>query len=375
MLFAQQKIKIVDSETQSALPDARIIANNQIYYTNDDGFCLVPDNAIMDISAGGFQSLKAVKVQAVIQLKPLYNAMDEVKIVSIDPTLVLKKVLKTFDKVYYTKPITYNINVNQKVYENNDLMLLMIADGKFWSRDGKFNPKEAFKKNFNNFVQIQVDNLPYLKSKEILGKVKVKDKDAGPDDVGDFFLNFELNRTLSFMQTRSLTTSGRIIFEDEEVQEIAFNMKSDKYSLYFKGKFLYNKADNAITHFELDFKQSDSKPRKLKDEDGKDYESQLGDGLIYFDYYKKDQYYYPARLGVKSEKFKKVLSSGTYEYRTAREFIFKSIADYDSKGLPRPVSLGNYFWKDLKVSTDKGDVLLSKEEEAFINEATSNKKD
>ena len=33
----------------------------------------------------------------------------------------------------------------------------MIADGKFWSRDGEYNAKDAFNDKFDRFVQIQID--------------------------------------------------------------------------------------------------------------------------------------------------------------------------------------------------------------------------
>lgn len=163
-LFAQ-KIKIVDSETSSPISDARIIFDNKIYYTNDEGFSLLPDaSKDLDISAYGYETLSKQKAESIIKLKPRYNSIDEVKIVSIDFQKILKEVLRKYDDVYYNNPAIYDVTIKQKSSENNNLKLLMIADGKFWNRDGHYNAKEAYNDKFDNFVQLQIDHLRYLKT-------------------------------------------------------------------------------------------------------------------------------------------------------------------------------------------------------------------
>lgn len=42
--LAAQKLRVLDTETSAPVLNARIIADNKIYYTNDDGFALLADD-------------------------------------------------------------------------------------------------------------------------------------------------------------------------------------------------------------------------------------------------------------------------------------------------------------------------------------------
>lgn len=285
LFFGQQKVQILDSETSKPIPNARIISNNQVYYPNDEGFILLAENTgDLSISAFGYIN-QNIKYAPIIKLQPKYQDIDEVKITSVDVTKILKLVSKNYNNVYYDKPQLYDITISQRSFENNNMKLLMIADGKFWSRDGQYNAKEAFNNKYNNFLQVEIDHLRYLKSEKTENPVKVKKQDTSQDYTGDMFFSYELFRTLRLATGKNVKTSGKLLAENGDEQDISFMIKTDRNMVY-KGFILYNKRDKAITHFELDFNQSSSEPYKLKDENGLDYQRQLGDGLIIFDFYK-----------------------------------------------------------------------------------------
>lgn len=246
----------------------------------------------------------------------------------------------------------------------------MIADGKFWSRDGQYNAKEAFNNKYNNFLQVEIDHLRYLKSEKTENPVKVKKQDTSQDYTGDMFFSYELFRTLRLATGKNVKTSGKLLAENGDEQDISFMIKTDRNMVY-KGFILYNKRDKAITHFELDFNQSSSEPYKLKDENGLDYQRQLGDGLIIFDFYKSGEKYVPSKISVQGHGFKTMIGDKTYEYRSAREIIFKNFRKTDKNGLQNPVEINKAFWTTMKVSQDKGDILLTKEEQNFINEKSN----
>lgn len=371
LFFAQQKVQILDSETSKPIPNARIISNQNVYYSNDDGYILLPENSDrQEISAIGYLSESLEKHSSIIKLKPKYQNIDEVKIVSIDIKKLLKDVSDNYSKIYYDQSQLYDITIKQRAFENNQMKLLMIADGKFWSKDGTYYPKEAFNNRFDNFVQLQIDDLRYLKSETYENKIKTKKQNISHDNIGDLFLSFELSRTLSFAKLKRAKTSGKLLDDNGTEQDISFLIKLDSTHIY-KGRLLYNKIDKAITHFDLHFNQSSTKPFPLKDEDGVEYLRQLGDGILSFDYYKNGDRYVPSKIGFVAENLKTYVGDKIYDNRSAREIIFKNFEKSDSKGVQNPVKINQAYWNDLKVSTDKGEILLSKEEEEFINEKSN----
>jgi len=371
IVFSQQKIKIVDSETSKPIPNARIISNQNVYYSNDDGYILLPENSDkQEISAIGYLSETVKNYKPIISLKPKYQNIDELKIVSIDIKKLLKDVSDNYSKIYYDQPQLYDITLKQRAFENNQMKLLMIADGKFWSKDGTYYPKEAINNRFDNFVQLQIDDLRYLKSETYENKIKIKKQNATQDNIGDLFLSFELLRTLRFAELKRSKTSGKLLDDNGTEQDISFLIKLDSTHIY-KGRILYNKIDKAITHFDLHFNQSSTKPLPLKDEDGVEYLRQLGDGILSFDYYKNGDRYVPSKIGFVVENIKTFVGDKLYENRSAREIIFKNFEKSTSEGVQDPVKINQAYWKDLKLSADKGDILLSKEEEEFINEKSN----
>lgn len=376
LAFSQQKIKIIDSESSNPISNARLISNQNIYYSNDDGYILLPENTSnWEISAFGYlsENVKNNHSETFI-LKPKYQNIDEVKIVSIDFKKILKDVSDNYSKIYYDKPQLYDITIKQRSFENNQMKLLMIADGKFWSRDGKYNAKEAINGKYDKFLQIQLKHLRYLKTEAFENFIKTKKQNTSQDNVGDMFFSYEVWRTLQLAKIRKAKISGKLLNDDGEEQEISFMIKTQTNMIY-KGNILYNKKDNAITHFELDFNQSQAEPYQLVDENGVKYKRQLGDGKLIFDFYKSGEKYFPSKISVLSENAKTITDNKTFEYRGAREIIFKSFKESQKIGVEKPIELNNAYWTNLKVSADKGDILLSKEENEFINEKSEENKD
>ena len=118
----------------------------------------------------------------------------------------------------------------------------------------------------------------------------------------------------------------------------------------------------------MDFIQSKFEPRKLKDENGNIFFRQLGDGIIMFDYYKKDGKYFPSKISFKTQGFKTITDTETFEYSSERDIIFKNFQETDKKGLENPVKINQAYWNNLKISDDKGEIILTNEEQEFINE-------
>ena len=87
-----------------------------------------------------------------------------------------------------------------------------------------------------------------------------------------------------------------------------------------------------------------------------------------FDYYKKDGKYFPSKISFKTQGFKTITDTETFEYSSEREIIFKNFQETDKKGLENPVKINQAYWNNLKISDDKGEIILTKEEQEFINE-------
>lgn len=363
-----KKIKIADAETGKVIPNARIILANQIFYSNDDGFISLPKDAKQFyVSIAGYESLKSAKYQSTIKLKPLYNDIEEVKIVSIDVKKIFKEVLNNYSEIYYNKPAVYDITYSQKSFENEKMKSLMIADGKYWVRDGKFNGKEAFNGKHANFVQLQIDTLRYFKTEPNDFNIKVKEDKGAHDGVGNFFFNYELQRMNSLSKKRNAITTGRLVYEDELEQHIFYQIKTDA-DLTYNGTIIFNKKDRAITNFEMVFNQSSFKPKIHKDENGKEYERQSPNGKFVFDFYKVGDQYVPSKVSIKYDSSKFTQDENVFEFRSAREIVFKNFKEGSEAGLEKSVEINSAFWRDMKVSADKGELNLSKEELKFIND-------
>src|ERR1700750_926047 len=133
-LFSAQKLKVVDSENGKPISHARVILNNQMVYTNEDGFAPVAEDVKdFEISASGYQKKKVSNFNSLIKLTPTYKKIEEIKIVSIDIRKLLKDVSKNYHKRYYSEPSVYDAIYKERRVDNNKLYFLVIAETKLWS--------------------------------------------------------------------------------------------------------------------------------------------------------------------------------------------------------------------------------------------------
>lgn len=363
-----KKVKIADAETGKAIPNVRIILADQIFYSNDDGFISLPKEAKQfEVSVAGYETLKAAKFQSTLKLKPLYNDIDEVKIVSIDVKKIFTDVCKNYTDRYYDKPAIYDVTYSQKRFENNKMKLLVVADGKFWTRDGQYNAKEAFNGKHKNFVQLQIDTLRYLKLENNDFNIKVKPQKVSHENVGSMFFDYELFYMMRRSKNKNAVTSGKLLYENEFEQEISYKIKMTD-NITYTGTFRYNKADKVITLYEINFKQSNASLEVFKDEDGFEYQRQSPDGTYIFEFYKSGEKYVPSKISIKYEGIKYTMGDKIFEYRNARDIVFKNFKPTEERGVQNPVEINGYFWKDMKINEDKGLVALSEEEQDFIND-------
>lgn len=363
-----KKVKIADAETGKAIPNVRIILADQIFYSNDDGFISLPKGAKQfEVSVAGYETLKAAKFQSTLKLKPLYNDIDEVKIVSIDIKKIFTDVSKNYTDRYYDKPAIYDVTYSQKRFENNKMKLLVVADGKFWTRDGQYNAKEAFNGKHKSFVQLQIDTLRYLKLENNDFNIKVKPQKVSHQPVGSMFFDYELFYMMRRSKNKNAVTSGKLLYENEFEQEISYKIKMTD-NITYTGTFRYNKADKVITLFEMNFKQSNASLEVFKDEDGFEYQRQSPDGTYIFEFYKSGEKYVPSKISIKYEGIKYTMGDKVFEYRNARDIIFNNFKPTEERGVQNPVEINGYFWKNMKISDDKGLVNLGEEELNFIND-------
>ena len=363
-----KQLKILDSESNTGIHAVRIIAGDEVFYTNEDGMVTLPEQATrLDISTSGFEILKNTSYQSVIKLKPLYKDIDEVKIVSIEVRKIFEEVLKNYSAKYYDKPALYDVTYSQKSFENDQMKLLMVADGKFWTRDGRYDRRDASKGKLASFVQLQVDKLRYFETKARNFNIIEKKSARTHDNVGLIFFDYELQKVINLMNVKGATVSSFLLYENDEDQEISFRIKTTT-NLFHTGTFTFNKTDRVITNLEVSFDQKGYAPDVRKDESGIDYVVQLGNGTIRYEFYKSGKKYVPSIFSFKTEGYKYTSQNKTYDYRTAREIVFKTYSPAKQSTFKNPVDISSNFWTDMKVSDEKGLVNLSAEELRFVKD-------
>lgn len=82
-VFAQTKIKIIDSDSQKGIPSATVYFNKNTSYKNaesDGSIEISQDENISEIQVFGYENLKVSQFQNVYALKPVYKNIDEIAI-------------------------------------------------------------------------------------------------------------------------------------------------------------------------------------------------------------------------------------------------------------------------------------------------------
>jgi hypothetical protein len=368
-LFPAQKLQVVDSETGSPVPNARILLNNQIIYTNEDGYAPVnAEAANFEISASGFQKEKVRTFNPVVRIKPVYKDIGEIKIVDVDIRKLFQDVSKNYHKRYYNEPSLYDVVYKEKRIDNDKLYFLVIAETKLWSKSNQYNYRDGIRRNYDEILQMQLNNVKYLKNLKSDSIFIVNTNEFSHEYMGNYFFSFELNRTLGHLKNRDTKFTGRMIFEEGDEQLITFKIKSGA-GIEMKGEFRYNKTDKAITYFEIHYLQTNFPMIRRKTADGREYDYQLGDASLIFVFYKKDGMYVTALSKMKGEKYVAIYNGKRHEREFSRELIYNTFAKSDGRGLNPKVDFSKNIWENVPVKEKKqGTILLSEEEQAFLNE-------
>ena len=368
-----RKIKIIDAQDGKPIANARIIFNNEVVYSNDDGFALITENVSnMEVSQSGYQSQKITKISEQIKLKPIYNDIEEIRIVNVDIKELFKNVQKNLKKNYFSEPSLYDITYKQKDSDNDSLNFLMIANAKLWTSSNSYNFKSAFNKNYDDFIQIDLENIKYLKSDITDNDIcKGYSLNQSKDFVGNIFLNYEMQRTNYYFEIKDAKFSGRLLNENGDEQTISFKVISSEIDV--NGKLVYNKKDKALLYYELEYDQTKSPSVKRKTMEGQELEYKVGNGIIIYDFYKKDGKYFPAQSKTMGFTFC-TLNNETHKIHFDREIVFQKHNSTQTNGLTNKIDLSKLIWKNVPTNQSKeSKVLLSQEEEKFVNEKSYEK--
>ena len=99
---------------------------------------------------------------------------------------------KNYHKRYYDEPSLYDVTLKSKSFNNNQLTMLVIAEAKMWTKSNSYNYKDGIRKNYDNILQMQLNNVKYFKKKKE-GVFNSKSNDFNHADMGDYFFNFEIS--------------------------------------------------------------------------------------------------------------------------------------------------------------------------------------
>ncbi|WP_133121639.1 hypothetical protein [Chryseobacterium sp. PMSZPI] len=359
---------MLDSESGKPISNARILSQDQIVYTNEDGFApLDQSSANFEISASGFQSMKFQGVHSQVKLKRIYKNIDEVKLIKVDIKKVFEDVSKNYKKRYYAEPSLYNVTYKEKRSDNNKLYFLVVAETKLWSKTNHYNFKDGFFKDYDKILQMQLNNVKYMKNVKSDSVFTAGTKDFSHEYMGNYFFSFELNRVLYHLKNKESKYSGWIFFEEGDEQLITFKIKSGA-GIEMEGECRFNKTDKVITYFEIHYLQDQYPVIKRKTAEGEEYDYQLGNAVLVFDFYKNDGVYVPALSKLEGNKYIAYYKGVKHERKISRELIYNSFKKSDEKGLSPKMDFSKNIWDNLPVKESRNNaILLSGEEQDFIN--------
>lgn len=363
-----QKLQVLDAENGKPLFNARIIIQDQILYTNDDGFAPVESTAAnIEVSAVGYNKVNLALYKSTIKLKPSVRELDEVKIRSVDLKSLFEDLHQNYNKRYYDKPSVYDITYKSKSFNNDQLFFMVITEAKLWTKSNSYNYKDGIRKKYDDILQIQLNNVKYKKEAKSDALFNAKTNDFNHADMGDYFFSFEVNRILGNMKLKESKSSGKILAEDGDEQLIKVKVKSEN-GIIIEGEFKYNKADKAITFYSMNYQQAGYKPYNRTNTDGKEFQYQLGDVLVTYEFYKKNGTYLPSMKRKEGSKFYVIYEDKKDERKAVTEIIYNTFRESTKKGLENRVDFSKSIWENILVKDDKENtILLSKEEQEFVD--------
>lgn len=185
--------------------------------------------------------------------------------------------------------------------------------------------------------------------------------------IGDLFFNYELKRLIRFSNVKDTKCTGQILNERDNEQNISFKVNMPT-GLKLNGFIVYNKLDKVISHFEMNYDQNAFGTTKLKNSEGVEYDFHSGNGVIIFDFYKKDNKYIPTQANTYGDYYV-IFNGQKHEGAFHREITFQTFKEADKKGLTNRIDFKKKIWENIPDNEKKdSDILLSEEERHFIDE-------
>jgi len=368
-LLHAQKIQVVDAENSQPIANARIILGDRVVYTNDDGFAPAESTEKnFEVSATGFRKQNFTAFTALVQLKPIFKDIEEVKIVNVDIKKIFEDVSKNYHKRYFSGPSVYDITLKQRAFDNDQMHFMVIAEAKLWSKSNMYNFKDGFRKDYDNILQIQLNTIKYLKNKKKDSIFSQKTNEFTHESIGNFFFNFEIYRVLMSLRAKTTKFSGNLISDDGEEQVIHCKIKSG-FGPEISGIIRYNTIDKVITSYEFNYVQDHIPTQKKLSADGKEFSKKLGNATVKYEFYKKDGAYFPSLNSMSTDHFVYFYKDQVHTKKGNMEIVYNNVSKSDNKGLESKVDFNKNIWENIPVKEDKeATILLSKEEQEFISQ-------
>lgn len=368
---AQMKIKILDEETKTPITNAKISINQEILYSNEDGIVRLPlrDKSSEISIEVPFYDKKIVKniteENQEISLKPTYNKIEDVILTKFDFNALVKNLYENYSKFYNTKSHLYDAQYKDKLFINNKINSLLIADIDLFTTRNAVGM--TLMGNVDEYLQIALDKVKYYKvdNSEINFK-KFTNRRSISWFNGRMFLNGEL-AILQFGLNK-IPVKTKIVYQDDIMKKFSFETETlARRGTTFRGNFVLDKETGAVTYMEVEQTYSKSE-REYKSDNGK-ISINTKSVITIYDFYKKNEKYMPSKLTLiqkgiitnneKSENFSRI-----------REIVFTNARELPQTNLQNKIDVSKKdiisYIPDNEIKNTKD--LLSKQEQEFIDE-------
>lgn len=357
---------ISDAEDSKPIPNAKIVTENSVFYTNDDGKVLIPnDIKDIEVSAPSYEIKKTDGKSLNISLQPIFKDIDEVLITNIDVKKIFQTLLADYNNIYYTKPSLYTGTIKQKSFIDEGLAHLLVVDVNVWSKFNFFDMNEI--NNPNSFFQIGLNNVKYYKSKKFDHNSKLESvPNLQPKDfVGTFFMNYHIVGILNSMKDLKIRT--KLLYENSGIQKIYFESEENTtLGVKFEGILTFNKNDNAIVNLKTNVEQKNYFSEKT-DKNGVKYKAYTTNAELFFDFYKRNNKYYPSLITAKGIGYS-IKEDKKISFSADQEIKLEKFQEGNKRGLKTKIDLSKSFVDNIPdKSVNETKTLLSKEEQSFID--------
>jgi len=368
LIFKAQSLKTVsvfDSEENKPVPNAKILTETRVYYTNEDGKVLIPENIKeIEISAPLYEN-KKTGISAQIFLKPLFKEIEEVTITNIDLKKLFQDLIDNYKTVYYSSPSLYSGTIKQKSFVDGKISHLLVADVNIWTKFNFFNFSAS--KDADSFFNIGLNNIRYYKTIKLDEKYPFQSvPNLQPEDfVGTFFMNRQIVGMLNVFKDTKIKTS--LLYENAGIQKLRFETeKNEKLGVKFAGFITYNKNDRAIVNMQVDIDQNNVETEK-KAKNGELYNSNTTKANVFFDFYKRNNKYLPSLITVTGEGYCE-FKNRKIPFAAYQEIKLENFVEGNKRGLKEKIDLSKPFVENIPdKKINETSTLLSKEEQNFID--------